>query len=229
MEPLKHVQVKIEDDAISNQDGLTPKSGRQQPHYYEEPAAYYPNLGSNTGALIRHDILEDKARSRSVSPNQRDSDMSIGASLNPNLRKAKEDRIAIQNAFLNGEEDNKSSDEEAGATGSPSRNNHTKTAVMHFKRKGKTSGAVGSGLSAYNKKQRSVEIDTDKMYDHYMEESKGITVKAEGERDRLARLLDMTKQIRTYDLKRIRNQELEELNLNLTGLKTDWSGIKSSL
>jgi tRNA(Phe) wybutosine-synthesizing methylase Tyw3 len=101
---------------------------------------------------------------------------------------------------------------------------------MHFKRnKAKGSGAVGAGVSAYSKKKRSVEIDTEKMYDHYMEESKGITVKAEGERDRLSRLLDMTKQIRTYDLKRIRNQELEELNLNLTGLKTDWSGIKSSL
>ena len=226
MEPLKHVQVKIDDEAMSNQDGLTPRSGHQQPHYHEEPAAYYPNLGSNAGALIRHDILEEKARSRSVSPNQRDTDMSIGASLNPNLKKAKEDRIAIQNAFLNGEEDNKSSDEDAGADGSPSRNNnsHTKTAVMHFKRnKAKGSGAVGAGVSAYSKKKRSVEIDTEKMYDHYMEESKGITVKAESERDRLSRLLEMTKQIRTYDLKRIRNQELEELNLNLTGLKTDWS------
>jgi hypothetical protein len=95
MEPLKHQQVKMDDDAISNQDGLTPNSGRQQLHHYEEPITYYPNLGSNTGALIRHDILEDKARSRSVSPNQRDTDMSIGASLNPNLKKAKEDRIAI--------------------------------------------------------------------------------------------------------------------------------------
>ena len=67
------------------------------------------------------------------------------------------------------------------------------------------------------------------MYDYYMDKSKGITKKAENDRGMLSKLLDLVKKIRLYDLKRIRNKEIEELNINLTGLKTDWSGVKSSL
>lgn len=67
------------------------------------------------------------------------------------------------------------------------------------------------------------------MYDYYLDQSKGITKKAENEREKLARLLDLVKQIRLYDLKRIRNKELEDTNLNLTSLKTNWTGVKASL
>ena len=83
------------------------------------------------------------------------------------------------------------------------------------------------------KRDRSIScekaVDTDKVYEYYMEQSKGITKKAEHDRGMLSKLLDMVKQIRQYDLKRIRTQELENVNMNLTGLKKDWSTIKSSL
>lgn len=97
--------------------------------------------------------------------------------------------------------------------------------VRRVKRKGKKSRSPS--------KERSLSIEravkNDKMYDYYMDKSKGITKKAENDRGMLSKLLDLVKKIRLYDLKRIRNKELEELNLNLTGLKTDWSGVKSSL
>ena len=82
-----------------------------------------------------------------------------------------------------------------------------------------------------SKEGKSIEqaVDTNKMYDYYMDQSKGITKKAETDRGMLAKLLDMVKQIRQFDLKRIRNKEIEELNLNITGLKTDWSDVKASL
>ena len=67
------------------------------------------------------------------------------------------------------------------------------------------------------------------MYDYYLDQSKGITRKAENDRGKLARLLDLVKQIRLYDLKRIRNKELEDTNLNLVGLKKNWTGVKASL
>ena len=98
--------------------------------------------------------------------------------------------------------------------------------VRRRKRKGKRGSHSPS-------KERSLSIERavnkDKMYDYYMDQSKGITKKAENDRGMLAKLLDMVKKIRLYDLKRIRTKEIEDLNLNLTGLKTDWSGVKSSL
>ena len=107
----------------------------------EAPETYFPNLGSNAGVLIRKDILDEKQRSRSPSPNkQRESDMSIGMSLNPNLKKAKEDRIKYQRHFLNGEEGSSGSEGE-GEEGKEK--TKSKTVVMHFKRKAKDKGEYG--------------------------------------------------------------------------------------
>ena len=82
-------------------------------------------------------------------------------------------------------------------------------------------------------KERSLSlekaVETERMYDYYLDQSKGITKKAENDRGKLTRLLDLVKQIRLYDLKRIRNKELEDTNLNLTGLKKNWTGVKASL
>ena len=58
------------------------------------PMAQLPNLGSNAGVLIRKDVIAAKEHSHSRSPDrQRETDMSLGSSLNPNLKKAKEDRL----------------------------------------------------------------------------------------------------------------------------------------
>ena len=54
--------------------------------------AHLPHLGSNAGVLIRKDV--NAAKEHSKSPNRlNETDMSIGSSLNPSLRKAKEDRL----------------------------------------------------------------------------------------------------------------------------------------
>ena len=36
-------------------------------------------------------------------------------------------------------------------------------------------------------------VETERMYDYYLDQSKGITKKAENEREKLARLLDLVK------------------------------------
>ena len=69
------------------------------------PMAQLPNLGSNAGVLMRRDVIAAKDHSKSRSPDrQRDTNLSMGSSLNPNLKKAKEDRLKYQKRFLNGEE-----------------------------------------------------------------------------------------------------------------------------
>lgn len=73
------------------------------------------------------------------------------------------------------------------------------------------------------------DVDPKQFYAHYKYESTEITLKAEKDRDRLSRMLEISKQMRKYDLKKIKKQEIEDLNLNIGNLKGEWNRLKRSL
>ena len=134
---------KYDDNSIKSYD-----TGR------DGPMAQLPNLGSNAGVLIRKDVIAMNERSKSRSPDrQRETDMSLGSSLNPNLRKAKEDRLKYQRRFLNGEEGSGSDQEEEESKAQTK----SKTVVMHFKRKAKAKPQDPNELH----KRRAGRVDLD--------------------------------------------------------------------
>lgn len=67
------------------------------------------------------------------------------------------------------------------------------------------------------------------MYDYFKEQSAGISKKAEGDRAQLNKILEINRKMRQYDLKRIKDSEVEELNINVSKMKDNWSDLKSFL
>ena len=53
--------------------------------------------------------------------------------------------------------------------------------------------------------------------------------KSEGERAQMNKILHINKQIRQYDLSRIKEQEVEDLKNNVSRLKNDWQDLKGFL
>jgi ribosomal 50S subunit-associated protein YjgA (DUF615 family) len=67
------------------------------------------------------------------------------------------------------------------------------------------------------------------LYKYYIDKQAENAKKNEDDRGRLARLIEIGKLMRKYDLNTIRTGEMEQLSLLLHGLKGDWSAIKASL
>lgn len=115
--------------------------------------AHLPHLGSNAGVLMRRDV--HAAKEHSKSPNRlNETDMSIGSSLNPSLKKAKEDRLKLQKRLLNGEEGSGSDQEEDEESKAQTK---SKTVVMHFKRKAKAKAVDPNEL----RKRRAGRVNLD--------------------------------------------------------------------
>ena len=143
------------------------------------PMAHLPNLGSNAGVLIRKDVIAAKEHSRSRSPNRlNDTDMSIGSSLNPNLKKAKEDRLMYQKRFLNGEEGSGSDQEEDEESKAQTK---SKTVVMHFKRKAKAKAVDHNELRKRRAGRVNLDQSDDDRLDEYSEEGSSYTESEEDE------------------------------------------------
>lgn len=99
---------------------------------------------------------------------------------------------------------------------------------------GKDRKGVKGGNSRDGRRKRSISagsleehVDPAQMYDYFKEQSVGISKKAEGDRAQLNKVLDINKQMRQYDLKRIKQQEMEDMDVNLTKLKDNWAELRT--
>ena len=72
-------------------------------------------------------------------------------------------------------------------------------------------------------------VDPSQMYSYFMDQSVAQSKKAEGQRGQLNKVLEMNKQMREYDLKSIKRQELEDMNMNIQKLKDNWADLKGFL
>ena len=73
------------------------------------------------------------------------------------------------------------------------------------------------------------DVDPAKMYEYFQEQSASISKKAEGDRAQLKKTLEINKQMRQYDLKNIKTQELEDMKLGVQKLKDNWSDLRAFL
>ena len=72
-------------------------------------------------------------------------------------------------------------------------------------------------------------VDPAQMMEYFMEQSKAISKKAEGDRGQLNKVLDINRKMREYDLKRIKGQEIEDMTVNIKRLNDDWTELRAFL
>lgn len=72
-------------------------------------------------------------------------------------------------------------------------------------------------------------VDPEQMYAYFQEQSVKMSKKAEGDRAQMHKMLEINKQIRQYDLKKIKDQEVEDMRNNIKSIKDDWAENKAFL
>lgn len=73
------------------------------------------------------------------------------------------------------------------------------------------------------------DVDPSQMYDYFRLQSVTLSKKAEGERAQIKKILEINKKMRQYDLKKIKDQEIEDINVSVQNLKTNWGSLRSFL
>ena len=58
-------------------------------------------------------------------------------------------------------------------------------------------------------------VDPSQMYEYFREQTAGQSKKAEGDRAKINRILEINKLMRQYDLKKIKEQEVEDITTNV--------------